>query len=115
MSGINLSVDVFYADRKLAAVCASMAKMTRAFGAVRARRVAMRLQQLRVAETLAELRLATGRCHELTEDRKGCVALDLDGPYRLVFEPVEWVADVRGHLDWSAVRAVVVLEIVDYH
>jgi toxin HigB-1 len=108
-------VEVFYADRKLAAMCASMAKMTRTFGTVRARRVAMRLQQLRVAETLAELRLATGRCHELTEDRKGCLALDLDGPYRLVFEPVEWVADIRGNLDWSAVRAVVVLEIVDYH
>jgi proteic killer suppression protein len=108
-------VDVLYADRKLAALCASMAKMTRELGTVRARRVAMRLQQLRVAETLAELRLATGRCHELTEDRKGCLALDLDGPYRLVFEPVEWVTDARGTLDWSAVRAVIVLEIVNYH
>lgn len=108
-------MEVFYADRKLAAVCASMAKMTRTFGTVRARRVAMRLQQLRVAETLAELRLATGRCHELTKERKNCLALDLDGPYRLVFEPVEWAADIRGNLDWSAVRAVVVLEVVDYH
>lgn len=108
-------MEVFYASRKLAAMCASMTQMTRAFGPVRARRVAMRLQQLRVAETLAELRLATGRCHELVSDRKGCLALDLDGPYRLVFEPAEWVVNVRGDLDWSAVRTVVVLEIIDYH
>lgn len=108
-------MDVFFADRKLAAVCASMAKMARAFGAVRARRVAVRLQQLRVAETLAEIRLVTGRCHELVGGRAGCLALDLDGPYRLLFEPVEWVMDGNGALDWSGVRAVVVLGIVDYH
>lgn len=89
--------------------------MTRTFGQVRARRIAVRLQQLRVAETLAEIRLVTSRCHELTADRSGQLALDLDGPYRLLFEPVEWVVDGHGKLDWTAVRAVVVLEIVDYH
>jgi proteic killer suppression protein len=89
--------------------------MIRQFGAVRARRVALRLQQLRVAETLDDLRAMTGRCHLLGGDRSGSLALDLDGPYRLIFRPAEWLEDASGRLDWTGVKSVVVLEITDYH
>ena len=45
-----------------------------------------------------------GRCHLLTNDRKGQFAVDLVHPYRLVFER-------RGNV----VEIAHVLEIVDYH
>jgi len=89
--------------------------MKRKYGQIRAKKLATRLQQLRVAETLQDITLVTSRCHALTGDLAGALALDLDGPYRLVFEPLTWIPDRHGRLDWSAVKAVVIIEIVDYH
>ena len=108
-------METYFADSQLAKTCASERLMRRQFGPVRTKRLAVRLQQLRLADNLAELRLVTNRAHELQRDRAGCIALDLDGPYRLIIEPVEWIADESGRLDWSSVKAVVVVSVVDYH
>ena len=108
-------MEVLFSSRRLRDTCASEREMVRQFGAVRARRVALRLQQLRVAETLDDLRAMTGRCHLLGGDRSGSLALDLDGPYRLIFRPAEWLEDASGRLDWTGVKSVVVLEITNYH
>ena len=105
-------MEVRFADRRLRDLVASERDLVRRFGRDCARKIGQRLQQLRVAETLAELRLMAGRCHELTGDRAGCLALDLVQPLRLIFEPLD---PADGPLDWDAVIAVVVLEIVDYH
>jgi proteic killer suppression protein len=58
-----------------------------------------------------------GRCHELTADRKGQLAIDLDGPYRLIFEPANepLPIDDSGSLDWSCVTIIRILLIEDYH
>jgi plasmid maintenance system killer protein len=53
----------------------------------RAMRLDRRLQQLRAAESLDDLRHAPGRCHELIADRVGSLSLDLDHPYRVIFRP----------------------------
>lgn len=108
-------VDVFFADRQLAEVCASEKQMKRRFGAVRAKRIAMRLQQLRVADDLADLRAVTTRVHALHGDLAGMVALDLDGPYRLVVEPVWPPEHDSSETEWSAVTSVVVQDVTDYH
>lgn len=106
-------MEVYFSDRKLAAVCASEREMKKRFGAERARRLATRLQQLDVADTLADLRLVTARVHELTGNRAGLIALDLDGPNRLLIEPI---VDTQARpLTWDLVTAVAVIEIVDYH
>jgi proteic killer suppression protein len=108
-------VEVLFQNRRLADTCASDIKMQGAFGKVRAKRIQLRLAQLRAAETLEDMRILAGRCHLLTGDRKGCLAVDLDGPYRLIFKPAEWIEKNSGGLDWLAVQSVVVLEITDYH
>ena len=108
-------MEVGYASQRLANTCASSKKLIREFGQVRAKRIMVRLQQLRVADTLADLRLVTTRVHELTGDLKGSIALDLDGPFRLLFEPVDWITNEQGGLDWSAVDSVVVTQVIDYH
>lgn len=63
------------------------------------------------------MRTLPGRCHELTGDRKGELAVDLRGPYRLVFEPADNPPPVKedGGLDWRRVTAVRILEVEDYH
>ncbi|MFK0194235.1 hypothetical protein [Kitasatospora sp. NPDC090308] len=107
---------VDFADARLRDTCASDKAMVRAFGAVRARRLQLRLQHLRVAETLAELRDLGGRPHELTGDFKGSIAVSLDGPYRLVMRPLDANGDViEPPIDWGSVKAVVIDGVVDYH
>ena len=54
-----------------------------------ARRVGLRLDDLAAAETLEIVRVLPGRCHELHGDLDGVLSLDLDHPYRLLFEPTE--------------------------
>jgi proteic killer suppression protein len=58
-----------------------------------------------------------GGCHELSANLKGCLAIDLDGPYRLIFEPADEPVPLDGHgsLDWNRVTVVRVLRIEDYH
>ncbi len=105
-------MEVAFASERLRDLVASERALVRAYGKACARRIGQRLQQLRVAETLADLRLMSGRCHELTGDRAGCLALDLVHPLRLVFEPA---ARLPGAMDWSLITSVIVIEIVDYH
>lgn len=83
---------------------------------MRARRIQQRINDLRAAETLADMRYLPGRCHELTADRKGLLSLDLDHPYRLLFRPAEQAGPgPGGGLDWTQVTAVVVESVDDTH
>ena len=72
---------------------------------------------MRAAQVLDDLRALPGRYHELGQNRKGQLAVNLDQPYRLVFEPADEPVPRTpdGGLDWSAVTAVRILEVVDYH
>jgi proteic killer suppression protein len=81
-------------------------------------KVQLRLTQLHAAPTLADLALLPqARFHELTGNRKGQSSVDLNGPYRLIFDllddPIPRKAD--GGLDLSRVRGVRILEIADPH
>jgi proteic killer suppression protein len=77
----------------------------------------MRLASLLAAENLVDMDKVPGHCHALTEDRAGQFALDLWGPYRLIFEPandpVPRTSD-QG-IDRPQVTQVRILEIADYH
>ncbi len=58
----------------------------------------------------------SGRCHELTADLAGYLSLDLDHPYRLLFQPAhETEPGPGGGLDWTKVTAVVITSITDTH
>lgn len=110
-------MDILFATKRLAKQCASDRGRLKAFGAAAAKVLRRRLDQLRAAETLEDMRTLPGRCHELRQDRKGELAVDLRGPYRLVFEPADNPPPTKedGGLDWSRVTAVRILEVEDYH
>lgn len=76
-----------------------------------------RLNDLFDATTLEDLRYLAGNYHELTADRKGTWACDLDQPYRLIFRPHEEPIPVNnsGRYLWSEIRGVEILEICNYH
>lgn len=86
-------------------------------GALRARFYKLRLDDLRAATTLEDVRYLPGRYHELTGNRKGQWACDLDQPYRLIFEPHESPVPVNDHGQyiWFEVKGIEVIEIENYH
>jgi plasmid maintenance system killer protein len=109
-------VEVSFDDADLAETFRNTRELRKKHGEVRARKIQQRLQDLEAAVTLAAMRTLPGRCHELHGDRRGQLSLDLDHPYRLLFRPAgDPAPGLRRGLDWSAVRAVVVIGIEDTH
>jgi proteic killer suppression protein len=51
-----------------------------------------------------------GRCHPLKGNYKGCYALDLEHPYRLIVEPV-----FDENNETTCINIVKLLEVTDYH
>lgn len=76
-----------------------------------------RLDQLRAAESLEDLRFAPGNFHELRANRKGKWACSLSKNYRLIFTPQEESIPENddGQYIWSAIKSVIILAIDDYH
>jgi len=111
-------MEISFRTSKLAKLCSSKKEMQRRWGALRAGRVEQRLQEMQAVDNLGDLStLPAARCHELSGDRKGQLAVDVGHPDRLVFRPTEDPPPRKpdGGLDWQAVTSVTVLEVVDYH
>ncbi len=112
-----MHLEVVFATRELEKRLGSDSSRRRHLGDEIGRRVARRLRDLHDAASLEVLRHLPGRCHELSEDRKGQLAVTLTRNYRLVFEPADEPVPKleHGRLDWSAVTKVRILEVTDYH
>ena len=79
-------MEIFFSNRQLQKLCAEEKEMARKLGVDAARKLKQRLSELEAAESLDDLRRLPGaRCHELTGDRKGQLAVDLAHPKRLIF------------------------------
>jgi proteic killer suppression protein len=110
-------LDVTFRTKKLHKQCTNAKHMATAFGHIQAKRLRQRLDDLRAAENLEMMRTLPGRCHELKAKRSGQLSMDLEHPYRLIFEPAHNPMPERedGGLDWSSVTAIRILEVVDTH
>lgn len=111
-------MEIAFSSGKMAKLCNSEKEMRAKLGDRNAKRLQQRLSEIKASDTLEELGKIPGpRCHELSGDRKGQLAVDLVHPKRLIFtpdhEPVPVKAD--GGLDWERVNKVLIVEIVDYH
>lgn len=111
-------MDILFQDRKLEKVCNDQSLLVRKYGPLRAKLIRRRLDEFRAADTLEIMRsLPQVRCHELRGDREGTLAVDLDHPYRLIFEVANDPAPRKtdGGLNWREVTAIRVLTVEDYH
>ncbi len=110
-------MEVHFATKKLSDSLGHDKSRVRDFGDVVAKKLALRINALQAATTLADMRNVAGRCHELRGNRSGQLALDLTGNLRLVFAPTANPPPSLedGGLDWAAVKAVTILEVTDYH
>ena len=72
---------------------------------------------MKFAITLEDTRNLPGNFHELSGNRKGEWACDLDQPYRLVFTPHESPIPLNNHGQflWNEIKGVEIVEITNYH
>ena len=110
-------MDITFTDKKLETLANDDRKLVKEFGKLRAEKIKARLAQLRFAITLEDVRNLPGNFHELTSNRKGQWACDLDQPYRLVFTPHKnpIPTNEHGQYIWLEITGVEVIEVVNYH
>jgi plasmid maintenance system killer protein len=108
---------IVFEDRKFEKQCNNKSKLIQGQGAIRAKKLRLRLDDLKAALTLEDMRNAPGRCHELHGNLADHLSLDLDHPYRLIFvpnhEPIPRKEDEG--LDWAQVTVVKIIGIKDTH
>ena len=113
-----MPMQIYYRNNKLKKVCDSQKEMLKAFGAPRSKKLQQRLAELSAADNLGQIsKLPPPRCHELSQNRKGQLSVDLDHPYRLIFVPANDPVPKKedGGLYWDGVTAIEIIEIVDTH
>jgi toxin HigB-1 len=110
-------LQISFGKRRLQKTCEEHRALVKEHGATCAKRIAGRLADLEAAGCLEEFRHLPGGCHELDGDRDGQLALKLPDGKRLIIRPSADPAPMTegGGLDWGAVEAVEIVEIVDYH
>ena len=110
-------MNITFAEKKFQRIVNDDRKMVKEFGKERAKKLRIRIIQLQDAATLEDVRYLPGNYHELTGDRKGQWACDLDQPYRLIFEPHENPVPENeyGQYIWLKIIGVEIIEIVNYH
>jgi proteic killer suppression protein len=110
-------IEITWANRKLEKSCSDDRRGAKDFGTEQWKVLSRRLVSLRAASTLADMRGVPGNCHGLSANRSGEFAVDLRGPYRLIFEPdhnpVPRLDD--GGIDTSKVTNIRIKEVDDYH
>lgn len=98
-------MDITYKNKKIKKVCTDANAAEKMYGRKMAEKIQQRIDQITAADSVEMLiEFHIGRCHPLTQNRKGQYAVDLVHPYRLVFEK-------KG----DEIQIAIVLEIVDYH
>jgi plasmid maintenance system killer protein len=112
-------VEIFFKSSSLAKSCGEWEKAVRKYGRGDAALIAQRLEEMRASANLAVLMKVPGaRCHQLSGDRKNYFAVNLNHPYRMIFEPANNPLPRKkdGGIDLEEVTAVTILRVkVDYH
>ncbi|MBO7562375.1 MAG: killer suppression protein HigA [Bacteroidales bacterium] len=110
-------MDVTYKNNKLRKYAEDERFSVRQLGPIRSKLYLQHIGNLLAAETLEDTRYLPGNYHELTHNRKGQWACDLDQPYRLIFEPHEDPIPTNpdGQYIWIEIKGVEILEIENYH
>ncbi len=111
-------MDILFKTKKFQKQCNEHKRLVRAHGQRRATLIRRRLDELRAANNLLEIRfLPQARCHELKGNRAGQLSVDLDHPYRLTFRPCNdpIPQNPSGGLDWSQITIIEIIGVEDTH
>jgi len=107
-----------YKPKKLGKTVADLSAIKKNYGTM-AKDVNIRMNELKYVTSLEEMRfLPQANCHELSQNLKGHLAVDVSGNHRIIFKPSQSPAPLKddGGLDWSKVTEITIIEIAyDYH
>lgn len=96
---------IAYKTKEIEKICTDAAIARRVYGDGNARKIMQRLGEIQVSQNAQFMvKNRIGRCHPLKGERAGQFALDLSGPYRLIFREEKGVIIIAK-----------IEEIVDYH
>ena len=96
---------ITYKNKKIEKECTDVKTAEKKYGQEMAAKISLRIDQISAADTVEMMiQFHIGRCHPLTQNRRGQYAVDLVHPYRLVFEKSGDIIQIAN-----------ILEIVDYH
>lgn len=111
-------MDILFSSTKLEKEFNDINLLQRRHGPRRAKLIRRRLDELRAADSLFVIRqLPAARCHELKGNRAGQLSVDLDHPYRLIFEPYNTPIPKKpdGGLDWTRITKIMIVDVEDTH
>ena len=113
-------MDISISDKRLRKVANNPAACQRQYGVNMAKKIALRLASLRAAVTLADFwppKSGPERCHELKGDRNGTFSVDLNQPYRLLFQSTsETLGDEADEQQrWKSITSIDITAIEDTH
>ncbi len=110
-------MDIKFKYKKLEKLANDSRKGLKELGKIRGKLYLKRLNDLLDAENLENVRYLPGNFHELSGNRKGQWACELDQPYRLIFIPQEKPipTNADGQFIWIEIVGVEIIEIVNYH
>lgn len=113
-------MDLSISDKRLRKVANDSAACQREYGVSMSKEIVLRLAALHAAESLADFwppKSGPERCHELKGERKGTFSVDLNQPYRLLFEaseqPDEDMLDVQQR--WRSITSIDIKGIENTH
>ena len=111
-------MDLQFKTARLSKLCNERRRGAKKWGERRAKVLGGRLDDLRAAVTLDDLRFLPGDCHEYRHRKDHTLTLDLDGGWRLFFRPTQdpppLLSDGES-LDWTKVTEVVITDVRDPH
>jgi len=97
-------MELRYASNELERQCTDESYMKRKLGEERAKKLKLRINELRQVSAMNDLLLLAGKWELLKQNRAGQWSGRLTGNWRVIAEP-----------DGKAINVVVVQEIIDYH
>jgi len=110
-------LNILFQDQSFQHECNNLKLLKKHQGALRAKKIRQRLDELKAADVLEDMKTLPGRCHELKGDRHAQISLDLDHPWRLIFTPADNppASKPDGGIDWKNVRTIEIIGIEDTH
>ena len=98
-------MDITYKNKKIEKVCTDAKTKEKTYGLKMAGKIHQRIDEITAVDTIEMMILFhIGRCHPLSQNRKGEYAVDLGHPYRVVYKK-----------NGNRIQIAHDLEIVDYH
>jgi proteic killer suppression protein len=111
-------MDIQFKTSKLAKRCNDWKTGLGAWGERRAKILRRRLDDMRAAVTLEDLRHTPGDCHAYKGSTDHELTLDLDGGWRVFFRPANDPVPLHedgASLDWSKVTCIEITDVRDPH